>query len=168
MADTLQALAGPNGGDYRKWFGNITDVVNWENQGHEIRTLRNDRGKFRARVQNEKYYFKEGLTWSALTSGAISVRTNPVGTMCAGAGYFINAGKDGPFILGFLNSSTCARLKKILNESMNNEVGNLSQLPVLKGLTGEVEHLVLLCTNICRTDWDSSEMSFSFERHPFI
>lgn len=51
---------------------------------------------------------------------------------------------------------------------MNNEVGNLSQLPVLKGLTGEVEHLVLLCTNICRTDWDSSEMSFSFERHPFI
>lgn len=159
-----------NGGEYRKWYGNLNDVVNWHNQGYEIRNFKDDKGKCRARVQNERFYFKEGLTWSALTSGPISVRVNEHGIMCAGAGYFINANDDYLKIMGFLNSSTSAQIKKLLTESLNNEVGDLSRFPILmnEDMATRIERIVSSCVDLCRKDWDSFETSSSFSVNPLI
>lgn len=52
---------------YRKWYGNMTLVVNWENDGFEIVNFRDDKGKQRSRPQNIRYYLQEGFTWTALT-----------------------------------------------------------------------------------------------------
>ncbi len=159
-----------NGGDYRKWYGNTTDVVNWHNQGLEIRNFKDNKGKCRARVQNERYYFSQGLTWSALTSGPISVRLNEPGVMCAGAGYFINTASKTSFFLGFLNSSVSAQIKKLLTESLNNEVGDLSRFPIIFNdeAAPEIVNLVSSCINATKKDWDSFEVSWGFRHHPLI
>ena len=159
-----------NGGDYRKWFGNVADIVNWKNQGAEIRNFKDANGKCRARVQNERFYFNRGLTWSALTSGPISVRVNERGVMCAGAGYFINANNEDLYMLGFLNSSVSAKIKSLLTESLNNEVGDLSRFPVLKSSNRKatIEKFVLSCIEECQADWDAFEVSRGFRSHPLI
>lgn len=37
------------GGDFRKWYGNNSAVVNWENDGWEIRNYRDQNGKLLSR-----------------------------------------------------------------------------------------------------------------------
>ena len=48
------------GGEYRKWYGNIIDVLDWEDDGREIRTLTGDNGRLRSRPQNIEHTFKDG------------------------------------------------------------------------------------------------------------
>ena len=62
------------GGTYRKWFGNQEYIVNWENDGFEIKNYRDEKGKLLSRPQNLDYNFREGLTWSSISSGPISLR----------------------------------------------------------------------------------------------
>ena len=69
------------GGDYRKWYGNIQLVVNWENDGDEIVNFRDDKGKQKSRPQNVRYYLREGFTWTALTIADFNVRYMPAGSI---------------------------------------------------------------------------------------
>ena len=72
----------PKGGPYNKWFGNNWSVVNWENNGNEIRNIKDEKGKVRSRTQNEKIYFKEGVTsYTASGSKGASFRLHQE-TLC--------------------------------------------------------------------------------------
>ena len=62
------------GGAYRKWNGNLEYVVNWERNGFSIKHFVDEKGKQRSRPQNTAYYFKECLTYSAVTSYKLSIR----------------------------------------------------------------------------------------------
>lgn len=162
-----------DGGDYRKWSGNQIDVVNWLDDGHEIKTNRDKNGKAKARVQNERFYHKNGvLTWSALTSGPISVRNCSDNSICGGAGYYIVPIKqeDRLFILGLLNSSTAQYIKLALSQTFNNEVGDLKRIPVhgIDSSNEEVLELVQKSLRASEFDWDSFETSWDFKRHPLV
>lgn len=162
-----------DGGDYRKWSGNQIDVVNWQDDGYEIKTNRDNNGKVRARVQNEKFYHKSGaLTWSALTSGPISVRSCSDNSLCGGAGYYIVPTKqeDKLFIFGLLNSSTAQYIKLALSPTLNNEVGDLKRIPVhgMDSSNEEVLELVQKSLQASEFDWDSFETSWDFKRHPLV
>lgn len=162
-----------DGGDYRKWSGNQIDVVNWQDDGYEIKTNRDNNGKVRARVQNENFYHKSGaLTWSALTSGPISVRSCSDNSLCGGAGYYIVPTKqeDKLFILGLLNSSTAQYIKLALSPTLNNEVGDLKRIPVhgMDSSNEEVLELVQKSLQASEFDWDSFETSWDFKRHPLV
>lgn len=162
-----------DGGDYRKWSGNQIDVVNWQDDGYEIKTNRDNNGKVRARVQNEKFYHKSGaLTWSALTSGPISVRSCSDNSLCGGAGYYIVPTKqeDKLFIFGLLNSSTAQYIKLALSPTLNNEVGDLKRIPVhgMDSSNEEVLELVQKSLQASELDWDSFETSWDFKRHPLV
>ena len=162
-----------DGGDYRKWSGNQIDVVNWLDDGHEIKTNRDKNGKAKARVQNERFYHKNGvLTWSALTSGPISVRNCSDNSICGGAGYYIVPIKqeDRLFILGLLNSSTAQYIKLALSQTFNNEVGDLKRIPVhgIDSSNEEVLELVQKSLQASEFDWDSFETSWDFKRHPLV
>lgn len=63
------------GGAFRKWYGNNEYIVNWENDGFEIRNFIDEKGKLRSRPQNTNYYFKEGITWTLISSSKFGVRT---------------------------------------------------------------------------------------------
>lgn len=161
-----------NGGDYRKWYGNTSDVVNWADNGFEIKNFKDSDGKLRSRVQNERFYHTEGcLTWSALTSGPISLRTCQPNSICGGAGYYLVPQKrtqhDG--LIAFLNSSTALALKLLLSPTLNNEVGDLKRIPVKpEAINQEVARLSTNCIALSKADWDSQETSWDFKRSPLI
>ena len=62
------------GGQFRKWYGNNDFLVNWKNDGEEIRAFKDENGKLRSRPQNMDFYFREGITWSTLSIGQLSMR----------------------------------------------------------------------------------------------
>lgn len=162
-----------DGGDYRKWSGNQTDVVNWSDDGYEIKTNRDKNGKVRARVQNERFYHRNGtLTWSALTSGPISVRACSDNSLCGGAGYYIvpNDQEERLFILGLLNSSIAQYLTLGLSQTLNNEVGDLKRIPVCRqdSSSDEIAEIVQESYLASVSDWDSFETSWDFKRHPLV
>ena len=159
-----------NGGEYRKWYGNLYDVVNWQYDGEEVRNFKDDNGKLRSRLQNMRYYFKEGLTWSALTSKALSVRYIPTGIIYGGAGYIINSKSDLFYYLGLLNSKSPQSIISILSETLNYEVGNLKRIPVVFSnvYAGIITKIVSENIEICKDEWDSFEISWDFVKHPLI
>ena len=162
-----------DGGDYRKWAGNVIDVVNWEHNGFEIKNFKDKNNRVRSRVQNERYYHKPGcLTWSALTSGPISVRACPSYSLCGGAGYYIvpNNDANGAYILGLLNSSLAQYLKQALSQTFNNEVGDLKRIPTCISVQDQafVANLVRKCCSESKLDWDSFETSWDFKCSPLV
>ena len=68
-----------NGGDFRKWYGNYDDVVNWQNDGELLKTKKHETGRIRAVNLNLDFIFKEGLSWTSITSGNFSIRYLPRG-----------------------------------------------------------------------------------------
>lgn len=162
-----------DGGDYRKWYGNISDVVNWDQSGKEIKNNKDSNGRPRARVQNERYYHQDNcLTWSALTSGPISIRLCIGNSICGGAGYYFIPKKPHEllYLLALSNSSAFMTIKTAISETMNNEVGDLKRIPsiISEEPCMRVSHLSELNIEIAKTDWDSQETSWDFKHHPLV
>ncbi|WP_345443548.1 BREX-1 system adenine-specific DNA-methyltransferase PglX [Rothia endophytica] len=150
------------GGKFRKWYGNQDQVVNWENDGAEIRIFgANDGKKTRSRVQNSNYYFQPSISWSKVGSGESSFRYFPAGFLfdVAGTSIFIDSSKE-KALLSVLNSSTIRHLLSSISPTMNLEVGTLAQTPFVNSV--ETQEITEELTEIHKADWDSSENSWDF------
>lgn len=157
------------GGAFRRWYGNRDYVVNWENDGYEIKNFKDDKGKVRSRPQNLQYYFKPAITWSDVTSGSFSGRYAEQGFM------FDIKGSSGfpdkellPYVLGLLNSKVAQAFIKILNPTMTTQVGDMTRIPVIKADVDEITLLSKECIDEAKADWDSFETSWDFKVHPLI
>lgn len=118
------------GGEVRRWYGNQEYIVNWLNNGREIKNFFK-KGRLASRPQNSEYYFKEGLTYSFLTVSNLSVRYLPKGFIFDVAGSSIFAyGINLFFLLGILNSKLSTFLIKLINPTVNYQVGDLARIPV--------------------------------------
>ncbi len=160
-----------NGGEFRKWNGNYTDVVYWYNDGIEIRELKCDNGKQKARPQNMQFYFRKGLTWSALTTKQLSLRVAPEGTIISGAGYgLFGLNENEDYFLALVNSNVINYLAQILSQTLNFEVGILQRLPIVISTEKKpaIEGIARDNTVISKLDWDSNETSWDFERSPLL
>lgn len=165
----LKWFPASNGGQYRKWYGNMEDVVYWYDDGYEIRNLFNPNGKLKSRPQNMQYYFKKGLTWSALTSKKLSLRISPIGNIITGAGYgLFNEEFSLLTIMGFLNSKIATYFSSIFSETLNFEVGILNRMPIIIKDNSEINKLVSRNIVISKENWDDYEVSFDFIKHPFM
>lgn len=164
------------GGEYRKWFGNNEFVVNYQFDGKEIKENVLRKYPYLKTpdfvVKNQSYYFKENGTWSAITSGKLSVRYSPQGFIPSNAGMAVFEQNDKLFyIIALLNSKcTTEVLIKSINESLNYNAGDIERLPVIisNKYQTEIESLVKECIGISKTDWDSLEVSWDFEYHPYL
>ena len=158
------------GGAYRKWYGNVEYVVNWENDGYEIKNIRDDKGKLRSRPQNIQYFFKESLTWSKVTIGGFSMRYVPAGAIFDVAGCSLFPHKNYMSMLANMNSCVQRHILSVFSQSVNYEVGQIAALPMID--LGEKESLISelaqKCVDISKNDWDSFENSWEYKRHPFI
>ncbi|HGH7180312.1 TPA: BREX-1 system adenine-specific DNA-methyltransferase PglX [Bacillus luti] len=160
------------GGEFRRWFGNNDYIVNWENDGEEIRGFKNDLGKLRSRPQNLDWYFQENLSWTKVTSGDFSVRYVPTGSIFSDAGMsvFIDNSEINYFC-GLLNSKIVTHILKLLSETLNYEQGNIARIPIklINNTAKEVvNELVNECIAISKKDWDSFERSWGFKKHPIL
>lgn len=159
------------GGDFRKWYGNNDCVVNWENDGYEIRNFYDDRGKLRSVIRNPATYFMESITWSKISSGIMAFRYKPHGHVYDVAGTSVFAEHDLlMYLQGFCNSCVAMAVAKILSPTINYEVGHISNFPikVVDGKSKTVEQIVENSISLSKTDWDSFETSWDFKKHPMI
>ena len=160
------------GGEYRRWYGDREYVVNWENDGAEIKSFRDGKGRLRSRPQGLSYNFRPSVSWSQITSGRFSVRYFDDNFMfnVAGASAFPHGMEELLFILGLLNSKAASELSRVLNPTLNMNPGDIARLPVPADYAPDSPMNGLVDENIeiCRADWDSFETSCDFRKHPLI
>jgi len=155
------------GGDFRRWYGNNQFLVNWEGDGREIRGFKGPDGNLRSAVRNDSYYFKPGITWTFISSSKFGVRLSDAGFLfdVAGSTVFPEP-SDIEFILGLLCSSIAFDALKAVNPTLNFQVGNVGQIPVLRNISPEVRNqvnsIVREAVEISRADWDQVESSWNF------
>ena len=159
-----------NGGAYRKWYGNNDDVVNWLNDGVEVKGFVDDKGKQRSRPQNQQYYYREGGTWSAISSSSFSVRYFPEGFLFSNAGMAIYAEHNQLlYLIGFLNSKLSQAYLGLFNEGLNYNQGDIAKLPIVKsGIEDQICKKVMETVDISKAEWDSFETSWDFKKHPLL
>lgn len=159
-----------NGGAYRKWYGNNDDVVNWLNDGVEVKGFVDDKGKQRSRPQNQQYYYREGGTWSAISSSSFSVRYFPEGFLFSNAGMAIYAEHNQLlYLIGFLNSKLSQAYLGLFNEGLNYNQGDIAKLPIVKSeIEDKVCKKVMETVEISKAEWDSFEISWDFKRNPLV
>lgn len=158
------------GGEYRKWYGDNDYIVNWENDGYEIRNFKDEKGKLRSRPQNTQYYFRESASWSKISSGPISFRYKPFGFVfdVAGTSVFSNNRRELIYILSVCNSKVIMSILRAMSPTLNYEVGQIATLPIIKSNELEIETLTNNAVKLSKADWDSFETSWDFEVHPLI
>jgi hypothetical protein len=158
------------GGAYRKWYGNIDYIVNWENDGYEIKNIRDEKGKLRSRPQNLQYFFKEALTWSKVTIGGFSMRYVPYGAVFDVAGCSLFPHEKLHVLLANMNSCVQAHILSVFSQSVNYEVGQIAALPVIDNASKDaaIEGLAIACIDISKAEWDSFETSNEYTVDPLV
>ncbi|MEB1807293.1 MAG: BREX-1 system adenine-specific DNA-methyltransferase PglX [Bacillaceae bacterium] len=161
------------GGKYRKWYGNEEYVVNWENNGHEIKEYASSLyNSYSRTVKNIDNFFKESITWSKVTSGKFSVRYIKNGFIFDVAGCSIfDIEPYNYYFLSLLNSKVNETLLNAISTTINFEVGTIKTLPILlpnKEDLQQINELTSTCVDISKQDWNLHETSWNFSRHPFL
>lgn len=158
-----------NGGDYRRWYGNNIDVVNWFNDGYEVKHFVDENGKQRSRTQNQHFYFRECATWTAISSSLFSVRYSKSGALFSNAGMAVFAEHHQlMYILGFMNSKAAQFFLSMYNEGLNYNQGDIANLPLKTEHQNEASRQAETCIELSTRDWDSFETSWDFKRHPLL
>ena len=165
------------GGEFRKWFGNLTSVVNWENDGYEIKqdTLK----KYPAltwdnlgwKISNEEKYFLPGITWTDVTSATTSARYLPEGCLydCAGHSAFPGDETRRLALLGYINTPFANQVSRILNPTLHFQGGDFNNLPYPNRYIGEGSRSVVSqMVSSAKKDWDAYERSWDFQSLPIL
>lgn len=152
------------GGGSRRWYGQQEYVINWLNDGEEVK---NNKG---AVIRNPQFYFQPSISWSKVSSSSIAFRFYPKGFIFADAGMSIFSNKDLLELAAYCNSCVCSRLIKFLSPTMNYEAGQISQLPYKTLPINNQNTLEISEDNISisKSDWDAHETSWDFQRNELL
>ena len=157
------------GGEARCWYGNRDLVVNFENDGAEIRDTA-QKG-ISIRITSYEKYFNEGITWTALTSSHNTFRFSPMGSIFdsnKGPMFFNNNKEKLFYFLGLFNSKVARYILNVMNPSLSLQNGDMERFPVLWGKKKDVYDEVGQCIEVSSNDWDSFETSWDFQHHPLL
>ena len=160
------------GGNYRKWYGNNDFIVNWENDGFEIRNNIDENGKVKSRPQNVDYYFKEGMTWSTLSSASLGMRYSPIGHIfeTKGSVCFPNNNSYLLYLLALMNSVIVNSVMDFISPTMDYHEGPLGKVPTIidEDKKPVIDKISKSNVNNSKQDWDSFETSWDFKKHPLV
>ena len=154
------------GGGFRKWYGNIDFVINWQGNGHKVKSYAG------STIRNENYYFRPCVSWNLITTDVISTRyLNDYFVMGDAGPAFYDKNNDLNnlyYVLALLNSNVADYLLKIINPTINYSCGVMDSFPYVFGQFNETVKLSKECTELLKSEWDSHEISFEFSKHPLI
>ena len=164
------------GGEFRKWYGNQDYVVNYQNDGEAIKKDVLTKYPYLKTpdyvVKNPDTYFNPCLSWSKISSGSVAFRYFPQGFLydVSGCSIFFKHEVDLYGYAGFLNSVVCSAILEIISPTLNYETGHMAILPVLdfSKHRERIEKIVRENIALSREDWDKSETSWDFRRHPLV
>ena len=154
------------GGAFRKWYGNNDYVINWYDNGFDIKAY----GHLVPRSM--KYQFKASISWSKITSRVSSFRIKSAGTMfdVAGLSLFLRDEEISNYILALCNSCYAQKCLEFLSPTLNYETGHISSIPVNIDYEqkNDVDALTEDNITLAQKDWDSFENSWDFKKHPLV
>lgn len=156
------------GGGFRRWYGYNEYLVNWYNDGYEIKNNIKDNGLKAASVRSENMYFKPLITWSAVTSGMFSCRYCFGGSLFDSGGSSIATTNNTNYLLALLNSKVGQYILNISNATINYQPGDIAGIPVIFDNVDTIEINAQENISISKTDWDSYETSWDFKIHPLV
>lgn len=162
-----------SGGEYRKWSTDDIMIVNWKNDGEEIRNFRNKSGKIASRPQNTQRYFKRGLTWNKLSTVHFAVKYKKEGYIFddTSRSAFPQEGIELFYLVGVLCSCISSHYLEALNPTMSFTNGDIIRIPVCFCNDGKRECINEIVENnviISKSDWDSFELSWNYKKHPLV
>mgnify|MGYP000730225629 FL=1 len=174
--DGMKWIPYNKGGEFRKWYGNHDYVVNWENDGCEIKE--NTRRVYPQlgdnlgwKISNEKYYFKEGISWTVVTS-KVCFRRYYQGHIFSNSGQSVIS--DNSVLLDYLTAVLNSRISEMvlamISPTLGFESGYVNKVPVVIDKNRECECCTIANSNISisKIDWDSFETSWDFQHHPLL
>lgn len=163
------------GGFYRKWWGEYDEVVNWYDDGREMKEAILAKYTYLSKpdfvIKNQNDYFKPAVSWSKISSSLASFRFAPQGMLFEVAGACLFAEPDElRYIQAFCNCSIAEIDLAFMSPTLNFEVGQIGQLPIIQDECAEptVCTLVEAARTISKLDYDSLETSWDFKRHPLV
>jgi len=159
------------GGPYRKWIGNDDSVVDWRNDGENIKANAKTTGHHWQQYA-DGLKFKELITWSRISAGKIAFRYKPFGYMSDMSGFslFANGNMSLTYLLGFANSHVAQSFLDFLSPTVNYMLGPVNALPIAEDgkLISSVEANVAALIDLSRSDWDEYETSWNFKVNPLV
>lgn len=150
------------GGAFRKWFGNMEYVIRFDEPNFKILSEMGNH------LPSKEFYFKENIAWSKVSTGKLSMRYISVGSSFDTGGCSIFCDQNLKYILGLVNTIIVQYLVNCLNQTLNYNVGDVKAIPIIYKEIETVENIIDENIELSKTDWDSYETSWDFERHPLI
>jgi len=152
------------GGEFRKWYGNNDYVVNWENNGSELRNFK------KSVLRNPNYYFKECFSWSLVSSSVAAFRYKPKGHIFDVAGMSCFSDRNLEYLLALCNTNVVMEILKVIAPTINYQCGDIANIPVIMDEAKKERIELFAKENIqtSKTDWDSFETSWDFRKHPLV
>lgn len=154
------------GGEYRKWYGNKAYVLAYDQEADALMDTFPGH-----RHDNKDTYFRKCISWSKVTSGGLAMRFFEEGFVydVAGCSAF-TSDKYIYYLLAFYNLKVKGPLVASLSPTLNFEVGQLQNSPIIydeekeESINNDVEKAI----DIEKSDWDSFETSWDFKHHPLV
>lgn len=155
------------GGDFRKWAGNIECVIDWSQQAREF--YRRDNC---ARIIEERFWFKEGITWTDITSSSTAFRFLPSFATyeTKGPSVFPSENISQKCLLGVLNTVVVRDLLRAINPTLSTKIIDVRKLPIPHTVlrSSAIESIVGELVNSAQSDWDNFETSWDFRDQPLL
>ena len=161
------------GGHFRKWYGNIDYIINYENDGSEVKEYAKSLYNSVTRtIKSISEYFKQCISWSKISSGSIAFRYYPNGFIfdVAGCCIFYNDEMTMFYQCAFLNTKVVKSILDMISPTLNYEAGHIAKLPIIesKKYLNKIVELVKENIYLSKQDWDSFETSWNFKKHPLL
>lgn len=158
---------------YRKWYGNNDYIVNFFNDGEELKywLIHNPKDPgtkhWSRNMRNYEYYFQEGITYTAIGQ-KFSARLN-------GKGYLFDTkgptmfGKNLECVCGYVNSKVFDLYNRMLCKQMTKSGDSVNLAPFeYNSSCLEAEKVVHQNIFLSKSDWDAFETSWDFTKHPLV
>jgi len=158
------------GGGYRKWHGNNENVINWKNDGEDIKNISKKTGRHSQEYLDE-LKFKPMITWSRISSGAPSFRVKDAGYLSDMAGFSLYTSSNNlNYIAAFCNSVVAKHYLSILSPTLNFMIGQVVSMPYINSSKyyNDVETKAKINVSISKEDWNSFETSWDFKVFPLV
>lgn len=149
------------GGEYRKWYGNNDIIINWENDGYELKHSK-------ANLRSQHLYFKSSITWSALTSSNTSFRLSDYGAIFDSAGSSMFPDEHIYYYLALCNSVVSKKILDMINPTLNFGAGSIAKIPIVIDDIEEIENYAKDNVQIVKNNWNGYEISWEFDNKYFV
>ena len=156
------------GGGYRKWYGNLWDIINWTPKARKVYQYGD--GKHASQIINKEYWYKKGITWGLITSNEPSFRLMPQGATFdkGGTTVLVKENKLFYLILAFFNSVILKKMIAFLNPTLNFQLRDISLMPLITSNVDEITSISKRSLTLSQQDWNAFETSWDFQKSPLL